>query len=73
MKKALISGISGQDGSYLAELLISKGYEVRHRPAPHFKPAVSTIFFKRVKCTANRYVHFSDVTDSNRLAALMIN
>ena len=28
MKKALISGISGQDGSYLSELLLSKGYEV---------------------------------------------
>jgi len=29
MKKALIAGITGQDGSYLAEFLISKGYEVR--------------------------------------------
>ena len=28
MKKALISGITGQDGSYLAELLLQKGYEV---------------------------------------------
>ena len=30
MKKALITGITGQDGSYLAELLIAKGYQVRH-------------------------------------------
>jgi GDPmannose 4,6-dehydratase len=29
-KKALITGITGQDGSYLAELLLEKGYEVRH-------------------------------------------
>ena len=31
-KRALITGISGQDGSYLAELLLEKGYEVRHHP-----------------------------------------
>jgi GDP-D-mannose dehydratase len=31
MKKALITGIAGQDGSYLAELLLSEGYEVRVR------------------------------------------
>ena len=33
MKKALITGITGQDGSYLAELLLSKGYEVRSTPS----------------------------------------
>ena len=32
MKKALITGITGQDGSYLAELLLEKGYEVRAIP-----------------------------------------
>ena len=31
MKKALITGITGQDGSYLAEFLLEKGYEIRHR------------------------------------------
>mgnify|MGYP001109812183 CR=1 FL=1 len=35
MKKALITGITGQDGSYLAELLLSKGYEV-HGIMGHF-------------------------------------
>ena len=30
MKKALICGISGQDGAYLAKLLLDRGYEVRH-------------------------------------------
>ena len=39
-KKALITGITGQDGSYLAELLLSKGYEV-------FARTVNTCFFKR--------------------------
>jgi len=31
MKKALITGITGQDGSYLTELLLEKGYEVRNK------------------------------------------
>lgn len=36
MKKALITGVSGQDGSYLAELLLEKGYDVHGMRTPHF-------------------------------------
>lgn len=46
MKKALITGITGQDGSYLAELLLSKGYEVHGliRRASTLTPDELTIF-----------------------------
>ena len=41
MKTALISGITGQDGSYLTELLLEKGYTVRHHPPEQFVQHVS--------------------------------
>ncbi len=42
-RRALITGITGQDGSYLAELLLSKGYEVHglKRPGKHFQHRAS--------------------------------
>ncbi len=45
MKKALITGITGQDGAYLADLLLGKGYEVHgiKRRSSVSTPAVSTI------------------------------
>ena len=46
LKTALITGITGQDGSYLAELLLEKGYQVHgiKRRAPRLTPAGSIIF-----------------------------
>lgn len=46
MKKALITGITGQDGSYLAEILLEKGYEVHGiiRRSSSFKQPESIIF-----------------------------
>ena len=45
MKKALITGITGQDGAYLAELLLGKGYEVPRRL--HSFPIFSFVFGQR--------------------------
>jgi GDPmannose 4,6-dehydratase len=66
-KKALITGISGQDGSYLAELLLSKGYEVSGtvRRSSSFNTGRIDHLFSKI----NR--HYSDLTDSSSLNRLI--
>lgn len=60
MKKALITGITGQDGSYLAELLLEKGYEVHG-----IIRRSSTINTKRIDHIFNKLkLHYGDATDS---------
>ena len=74
MKKALISGISGQDGSYLAELLISKGYEVHgivRRTSISNTTRIDHLLQTGEMHGKSLQLHFGDVTDSNRLAALI--
>ena len=66
-KKALISGITGQDGSYLAELLLSKGYKVHgiiRRNSSDFKGHLEKIY-KGFHENANLKIHYGDVTDSS--------
>lgn len=67
MKKALITGITGQDGSYLAELLLEKGYEVHGiiRRASNFNTQRIDHIFHRLK------LHHGDVTDSANLNKLL--
>ncbi len=67
MKKAFITGITGQDGSYLAELLLSKGYEVHgtlRRGSTFNTERIDHIFGKI-------HTHFSDLTDSSSLNRLI--
>jgi len=68
--KALILGITGQDGSYLAELLISKGYEVHG-----IKRRSSSINTERIdhiyETSENFYLHYGDLTDSTNLIRLI--
>ncbi|PSU68046.1 GDP-mannose 4,6-dehydratase [Photobacterium phosphoreum] len=70
MKKALITGITGQDGSYLAELLLDKGYEVHGliRRASSFNT-------ERVDAICNTndniHLHYGDLTDSSNLIRLV--
>ena len=74
MKKALISGISGQDGSYLAELLISKGYEVHgivRRASVSNTRRIDHLLHPGEMRGEFLQLHFGDVTDSSRLAALI--
>lgn len=61
MKKAIITGISGQDGSYLAELLLSKGYEVHGIIRRHSTPSTGRIdhIFNDL------HLHYGDVTDAS--------
>jgi len=67
MKKALISGITGQDGSYLAELLLSKGYEVHGivRRASNFNTDRIDEFYRDPHEKTNMFLHFGDLGDSS--------
>ena len=69
MKKALITGITGQDGSYLAELLLEKGYEVHGiiRRSSSFNTQRLEHIYSKLK------LHYGDVTDSISLDNLINN
>jgi GDPmannose 4,6-dehydratase len=69
MKKALITGITGQDGSYLAELLLEKGYIVHgiKRRSSSFNTQRLDKFFDH----PNLHLHYGDLTDSTNLIKLI--
>lgn len=70
MKRALITGITGQDGSYLAELLLSKGYEVHGivRRASTFNTGrLDSIYQDPHTPNRNLVLHYGDLTDSSNL------
>ena len=74
MKKALITGITGQDGSYLAELLLSKGYEVHGviRRSSTFTTDRIDHLMKDESVYNNRlFLHYGDMTDGSRLVTLV--
>lgn len=74
MKKALITGITGQDGSYLAELLLEKGYEVHglKRRASQFNTARIDHLYADPHTVGNRlFLHYGDLTDSSNLTRII--
>ena len=74
MKKALITGITGQDGSYLAEFLLEKGYEVHgiKRRASHFNTQRIDHIYQDPHVSDPRLVlHYGDLTDSSNLTRLL--
>jgi GDPmannose 4,6-dehydratase len=74
MKKALITGITGQDGSYLADLLIAKGYEVHGiiRRASTFNTARIDHLYQDPHVNGVRlFLHFGDLSDSVSLTKLL--
>ncbi|MBK9138383.1 MAG: GDP-mannose 4,6-dehydratase [Verrucomicrobia bacterium] len=74
MKKALITGITGQDGSYLAELLLAKGYEVHGiiRRASTFNTGRLDSIYADPHTPANRlFLHYGDLADASGLARLV--
>ena len=74
MKKAFITGITGQDGSYLAELLLDKGYEVHGliRRASTFNTArVEHLYTDPHVEGARFFLHYGDLTDGSRLVTLL--
>jgi GDPmannose 4,6-dehydratase len=74
MKKALITGITGQDGSYLAELLLSKGYEVHGivRRASTFNTGrLDPIYEDPQSLKSRLHLHYGDLADGSNLARLI--
>ena len=74
MKKALVTGITGQDGSYLAELLLEKGYEVHGivRRASSFNTArLEHLYKDPLVDNTNLYLHYGDLADAVQLVKLL--
>lgn len=74
-KKALITGITGQDGSYLAELLLSKGYQVhgiKRRSSSFNTGRIDSIFPDLHDRDARLFLHFADLADSSSLIKLLL-
>jgi GDPmannose 4,6-dehydratase len=74
-KRALISGITGQDGSYLAELLLAKGYDVHgmvRRSSSFNTGRIDHLYLKNQKFKEHRlFLHYGDVTDANSVTQLV--
>jgi len=76
MKRALITGITGQDGSYLAEFLLSKGYEVHGiiRRASTFNTGrLDQIYQDPHQTKARLFLHYGDLSDSEQIANIIYN
>ena len=74
MKKALITGITGQDGSYLTELLLEKGYEVHgiKRRASSFNTSrIDHLYQDPHESTPRLILHYGDLTDSTNLIRII--
>lgn len=70
MKKALITGITGQDGSYLAELLLNKGYEVhgiKRRSSSFNTQRIDYLYKDLHEENPNLILHYGDLTDSSNI------
>jgi len=75
-KKALITGLTGQDGSYLAELLLSKGYEVHGliRRASTFNTGrIDHIYVDPHEPGAQLFLHYGDLSDSEQISNIIYN
>lgn len=71
MKKAFITGITGQDGSYLAELLLEKGYEVHgviRRSSQFNTGRIDHIYQDTHEKGARLFLHYGDLTDSSNIS-----
>jgi len=74
MRKALITGITGQDGSYLAELLLEKGYEVhgiRRRASSFNTQRIDHIFQDRHLPGRRLFLHYGDLIDASSLNRIL--
>ncbi len=74
MKKALITGITGQDGSYLAELLLSKGYQVNgvvRRSSSFNRQRIDHLFVDPHAPDARFFLHYGDLGDASSLNLIL--
>jgi GDPmannose 4,6-dehydratase len=70
MKRALITGITGQDGSYLTEFLLSKGYEVHgiiRRASTFNTQRIEHLYIDPKQKKANLFLHYGDLSDADSL------
>jgi len=75
-KKALITGITGQDGSYLAEFLLSKGYEVHgiiRRASTFNTQRIEHIYVDPHTPGARLFLHYGDLSDAGQLTQIVYN
>ncbi|MGO4663039.1 GDP-mannose 4,6-dehydratase [Terrabacter sp. 2TAF16] len=73
-KRALITGITGQDGSYLAEFLLAKGYEVHgliRRASTFNTTRIDHLYVDPHESEAKLFLHYGDITDGSRLVTLL--
>ncbi len=76
MNRALITGITGQDGSYLAELLLKKGYEVHgliRRASTFNTERIEHIYQDPHDPKARIFLHYGDLSDAGQLTNLIYN
>jgi GDPmannose 4,6-dehydratase len=74
MKIALITGITGQDGSYLAELLLEKGYQVHgmlRRSSSFNTGRIDHLYNDTTILNKKLFLHYGDLTDSSNLNRLL--
>jgi len=74
VKVAFITGVTGQDGSYLTELLLGKGYEVHgliRRSSTFATERIDHVYVDPHMPSANLYLHYGDLTDGNSLSSLL--
>jgi GDPmannose 4,6-dehydratase len=74
LKKALITGITGQDGSYLAEFLLAKGYEVHgliRRASTFNTQRIDHLYSDPHDASARLFLHYGDLTDGSRMASIL--
>ena len=74
MKKALITGVTGQDGSYLAEFLLSKGYQVhgmRRRSSSFNTSRIDHLIGEELDARQNFFLHYGDLSDSSSISKLI--
>ena len=74
MKKALVTGITGQDGSYLTELLLDKGYEVHgivRRASTFNTDRLDHLYKDPLVNNTNLYLHYGDLADAVQLVKLL--
>ncbi len=76
MKKALITGLTGQDGSYLAEFLLSKGYEVHgiiRRASTFNTKRIDHVFVDPHEPTAKLFLYYGDLSDAEAVTNIVYN
>ena len=74
-RRAFITGITGQDGSYLAEFLLKKGYEVHglvRRASTFTTERIEHLYLDAHEPTARLFLHYGDLSDGNALTRLLI-